>query len=358
MKITGKILILFIPLLFSQKAFSQDIHAEKMDDYIGYIQKNNLDIGSFSVFQKGKEVYFKSFGNIEKQKTNRNTTYQIGSVTKLFTAVLIFKLVEQHKISLNDPLSKYFPEVKNSGKITVKNLLEHSSGLNNYVKKDEKIIWLKDPRTDQEIMQEIIGQRILFSPDENVFYSNSGYYLLGKIIEKEYDKNYGEVLKEQLTKPFQLSQTKSALENPKQITGSYIFERDAWQPAKDFYFKNIVGVGDISSSTENLNRFINLLFNYKILSKETVDIMKPIIGKETYGRGLMTFNFHAVDFYGNTGGTYGTNTIVIFDEKTDTSITLIINGERYPRNEFIKDIVDIIYNNTIKFPENADKNTY
>lgn len=351
MKNTGKILFFFIPFLFFQKAFSQDIHAEKLDDYISYIQKNNLDIGSISVFQKEKEVYFKSFGNIEKQKTNRNTTYQIGSVTKLFTAVLIFKLIEQHKISLDDRLSKYFPDIKNADHITIKNLLEHSGGLNNYVKKDEKIVWLKEPRSDQEIMQEITGQRILFSPGENVFYSNSGYYLLGKIIEKEFGKNYGDVLKEEITGPLQLSQTKSALQNPKQITGSYIFEHDTWQPAKDFYFKNIVGVGDISSSTENLNRFINSLFTYKILSKETVDIMKPVIGKETYGRGLMTFNFHAVNFYGNTGGTYGTNSILIFDEKTNISIALIINGERYPRNEFISDLVDIIYHNTSTFPE-------
>ncbi|PIF47507.1 D-alanyl-D-alanine carboxypeptidase [Chryseobacterium sp. 52] len=354
MKIAGRILILLTSFLFFQKIFSQDIHSEKIDSYINYIKKNNLDIGSISIFRHGKEVYFNSFGKIENQKFHNSTAYQVGSITKLFTAVLIFKLIEENKISLNDKLSRYFPTIKNSDNITIKNLLEHSSGLNNYVKKNEKIIWLKEPRTDREIMEEIVNQRILFSPNENVLYSNSGYYLLGKIIEKEFNKNYGQVLKDQITQPFKLSETKSAYENPKHIAGSYIFDDQTWHTAQDFYFKNIIGVGDISSNTQNLNTFINALFNHKVLLKETIDIMKPFIGKETYGRGLMTFNFHSVNFYGNTGGTYGTNTILLFDEQTETSIALIINGERYPRNEFINDIVDIIYNNNLKFPENTN----
>ncbi|KMQ59582.1 beta-lactamase [Chryseobacterium angstadtii] len=340
--------ILSVFFLFFQNTFSQEIHAEKIDEYISAIEKNNLDIGNISIFQSGKEIYSRSFGATEKQKKNTGTAYQIGSVTKLFTAVLIFKLIELHKISLHDPLSNYFPEIKNAGSMTIKNLLEHSAGLNNYVKKNEKEIWLKEPRTNEEILKEIISQRLLFAPNENISYSNSGYYLLGKIIEKEFSRNYGQVLKEKITKPLKLTYTKSALENPKNVTGSYIFEDNAWHTALDFYFKNIVGVGDISSNTENLNRFLYSLFNHQILSKENVETMKPVIGKETYGRGLMTFQFHSVDFYGNTGGTYGTNTILIFDEKTNRSVALIINGERYPRNEFINDIVDIVYHNTLK----------
>lgn len=351
MKGISKILIIVITFFFIQNIYSQNIHSKSIDKYIDYIQTNNLDIGSISIFKNGKEIYFRSFGEIPDKKFGPNTEYQVGSVTKLFTATLIFKLIEQHKISLTSTLDKYFPLVKNADKITIQNLLEHSSGLNNYVKKDEKIIWLKEPRTNEEIFEEIINQRVLFSPNENVAYSNSGYYLLGKIIEKEFYKNYSDVLKEEITTPFKLNKTKSALESPNDVSGSYIFENNAWNTTKDFYFKNIVGVGDISSNTLDLNTFINLLFDHKILSKETVSKMQPIIGKEKYGRGLMTFKFHNLDFYGNTGGTYGTNTILIFNKETKTSISLIINGERYPRDKFIDDIVDIVYNNELSYPE-------
>ncbi|ASW76524.1 serine hydrolase [Chryseobacterium piperi] len=353
MKSSDKIFMVLMTLLFQYLVYSQNIHSEKLDDYVNYIQKNNLDIGSISIFQDGKEMYFNSFGKIQGKKFNKNTEYQVGSITKLFTATLIFTLIEQHKISLDTPLRQYFPDVKNSDKITIQNLLEHSSGLNNYVKKDEKTVWLKEPRTQEEIMKELMNQRILFSPNENVSYSNSGYYLLGKIIEKEYHKKYNDVLKEQITGPFHLSKTQSALDHPTHIAESYLLENNLWVLTKDFYFKNIIGVGDMSSNTQDLNRFINLLFDHKILSKETVAKMKPIIGKETYGRGLMTFKFHNIDFYGNTGGTYGTNTILIFDEASKTSIALIINGEKYPRNECINDIVDIIYNDHLSYPKES-----
>ncbi|HFK5571682.1 TPA: serine hydrolase, partial [Elizabethkingia meningoseptica] len=83
----------------------------------------------------------------------------------------------------------------------------------------------------------------------------------------------------------------------------------------------------------------------RILEEKNLEVMKPVIGKETYGRGLMNFNFHGINFYGNTGGTYGTNTILVYEPKSKISISLIINGEQYERDLFIKDVVDIIFNN-------------
>jgi D-alanyl-D-alanine carboxypeptidase len=101
----------------------------------------------------------------------------------MITAVLIFKLIEENKLHLEDKLSEFFPEIPNSNAITIKNLLEHTSGLGSYVVKDGEV-WVTEKASDQQIMDLIIQQGKSFEPGEKVAYSNSAYYLLTKILEK------------------------------------------------------------------------------------------------------------------------------------------------------------------------------
>lgn len=345
-----KLFLMILMTVFCKNLGAQNIHENKINLYVNSIENNNLDIGSIAIFKQGKEVYYRNFGKVANQSFERNSTYQVGSVTKLFTSILIFKLIENNKLMLDTKLFEFFPEIDNSKNITIKNLLEHSSGLGNYVKKDGKTQWLEEARTDAEIMTEIKSQKALFKPNESVSYSNSGYYLLGEIIEQKFGKNYAAAVQDLITKPLKLIHTNSSLNDPKNVSTSLKYSENRWIEQSDFYFKNIVGVGDISSNTLDLNQLINLLFENKVLKKESLEIMKPIIGKEVYGRGLMNFNFHHIHFYGNTGGTYGTNTILIYEPKTKISIALIINGERYERAQLISDIVDIVFNDTLHYP--------
>ena len=152
-----KIALLF--LVLSNYLFSQTINSEKLNNYLGYIEKNNLGIGSLSIFKNGKEVYAKNFGqkNIPDLIYNKETRYQVGSVTKMITATLIFKLIEEGKLSLNDKLSEFYPDIPNSDKITVKNLLEHTSGLGSYVVKNGEV-WVTEKVSDKQIMDLIIQQ--------------------------------------------------------------------------------------------------------------------------------------------------------------------------------------------------------
>lgn len=338
---------IFVFLILSLNLSSQNINSDKIDAYLSHIEKQNLDIGTVSILKDGKEMYAKNFGEIK----SNNVRYQIGSVTKLFTATLVFKLIENQKLSLNTKLEEFFPDIKNADKISIQNLLEHSSGLSNYIKKDGKSPWLGKERTDKELLDEIKKQAILFSPNDSVAYSNSGYYLLGKIIEKKTNKKFSEVLKQNITKKLKLKNTHSAEENPQNIHLSHIFEDGNWKTKKDFYFKKITAVGYISSSMKDINSFITALFNAKIIKTESLKKMKPILGKETYGRGLMAFKFHNIYFLGHTGGTSGTSTILIYDDKNKISIALSINGEMSPRNDFANDLIDIIYNNRLNLPQ-------
>ncbi|WP_255512115.1 serine hydrolase [Pedobacter sp. MR2016-19] len=180
-----KFKLLIISLLISKSIFSQTINIPKVDAYLKYIENNNLGIGSLSIFKEGKEIYSRDFGqkNLTGVVDHAEKKYQVGSVTKMVTAALVFKLVEAGKLSLDDKLSDFFPQVPNSKKITIKNMLGHTSGLGSYVVRNGEI-WVTEKVTEKEIFDLIIQQGVSFEPGEKVAYSNSAYYLLAKIVEE------------------------------------------------------------------------------------------------------------------------------------------------------------------------------
>ncbi len=117
-------IIIFLALLTCNITNAQSINTQKIDSFITYVSQHNRDMGSLSIFKGGKEVYNRTFGQVTL--FDNHTKFHVGSMTKIFTAVLILKLVEEGELSLNDKLSKLFPKIPNSRIITIKNLLEHS----------------------------------------------------------------------------------------------------------------------------------------------------------------------------------------------------------------------------------------
>jgi len=349
--------ITLLLLLISNYLFSQTINPEKLDHYFNYIENNNLGVGSLSIFKNGKEVYSKNFGqkNIPELTYNNNTKYQVGSVTKMITAVLIFKLIEENKLHLNNKLSEFYPEIINSDKITIKNLLEHTSGLGSYVVKDGEV-WVTGKVSDKEIMDLIIKQGKSFEPGEKVAYSNSAYYLLTKILEQKYKKPYYKIVRSEILRPLQLKNSASFQANQKNILLPYRYENNSWSMLKEeIDFLNVIGVGDVSSTPYDLNIFINSLFHSTILKKETLKLMEPVLGKETWGRGMAIWDFDGITFYGHGGDTLGSHAILIYNKEADLSIAYITNGERIKKESFIKNVVDLLYNKEIKLPEIKDK---
>lgn len=332
--------------------YPQKVDIQKLNEYLNHIENNNQGIGSLSIFKDGLEVYNRSFGQSKLTNVdyNSNTKYQVGSITKLITATLIFKLIEDKKLKLDDTLSKFYSEIPNSKNITIKNLLEHSSGLGDYVRKNDSIPWLTSRITEKEIINEIIKQGIDFEPNEKVRYSNSGYYLLTKIVEKKYNSDYGTIVDKHIVMPLKLENFSSIKNEIKNVFKSYEFQNN-WNEITEFNFYNIIGVGDIASTTKDLNIFITKLFQYKILKKETIEIMKPIYEKETFGRGLMLLPFNDNILYGHGGDTYGTHSIVSFNPKDNIAISFSINGELFPSNDFAIGILSIMYEKNYDFPK-------
>ncbi|WP_426277054.1 serine hydrolase domain-containing protein [Chryseobacterium sp. S-02] len=318
----------------------------KIDDFISYLEKSNAEAGEISIFKGGKEIYKRNFGEADLSQKDK-VTFQIGSITKSMTAMMLFKLIEKKQLDLNDKLSKFYPKIPNAEKITISQILHHSSGLGDYVVGKNTMKWLTEKVSEEQIMNHIIGQGSLFEPGTKVQYSNSGYYLLTKILEKISKKSYADNLKETFVQPLQLKNFYTASQKPTNVFSSYSYA-NIWESVKDFDFNNVVGVGDIATTPTNLNIIINALFAGKIVSKESLSAMMP--NEEKFGMGLALVPFYSKMFVGHSGGTYGTNSLMIYNGEDDISISYSLNADRIGANNFTIDILSILYNKEFSLP--------
>jgi len=189
----------------------------KIDSLLNVYEKNGEFMGSLELSRSGKSIYSKTIGysDIEtKKKADSNTKYRIGSVSKTFTAVLTFKAIEENKLSLNETIEKYFPNIKNANKITIANLLQHRSGIHDYTKDKKFFEYRTQYKSSQDMLSIISNYESDFEPNTQGEYSNSNYFLLSQILEKKYNKPYEKVLQEKITVPLMLENTYSG----KQVT--------------------------------------------------------------------------------------------------------------------------------------------
>ncbi|MEG0926210.1 serine hydrolase domain-containing protein [Chryseobacterium sp.] len=329
------------------------INTQKIDDFLNYMVQNNQVIGSVSIFRNGAQVYQKDFGQqlLPNVTYDKNTAYQIGSISKLITAVMLLQLVETEKLKLSDPLSKFYPEIPNAKKITIQTMLNHTSGLGDYVGKSIENNWLfGKPVGDKAIIQAIKNEGVSFKPGEKMVYSNSAYFLLSRILEKIHNKPYNEILKENILEKVKMSHTFSVLDNPKNIFKSYELEDKKWIEVKDFDFHNCIGLGDITSTPEDLNIFINALFNGQFIKKETLDMMISNKNEKHFGLGIMKMPFYNITLYGHGGDTAGSHSTVGFEPNDQLSYAVTINGQEFPHNSFYVALLNLIYGREYQYP--------
>ena len=354
MKILATLLLLLPAFALAQVVHSgpvpsQAVHEEKLDDFLTHVEDNNGGIGSVSIFKGGHEVYARRFGqhNLAGVAHDENSKYQVASVTKLVTAILAFKLIEDGRLSLDDSLSDFYPDMPSSQKITIRNLLEHSSGLGNFAIKDGSL-WVVVRVGQNAILEEIKRQGVSFEPGERVAYSNSAYFLLRMILEKIDGRAYHEMVAQEIAAPLGLENFASIESHPINTFKSYAFAGQ-WGEIKDVDYSNVIGVGDIASTTYDLNALITSLFQYRILRRDTVEQMQPIVGKG-WGMGLAEFTYGEDRFLGHGGDVLGSHSRVIYNPKDGLSIAYSTNGERIPTNTFLEAIVDAVYGRDVTLP--------
>src|SRR5580765_1420283 len=175
-----------LTLVLVTAGHAQTLDKAKLDQLFDRLLEKNKGMGSLTLAKDGNVLYTRSFGYsqidaTEKKPLTPTTKYRIGSITKTFTAVMIFQLVEEGKLKLTDTLDKFFPQVPNAARITIGQILAHRSGIHNL---EPDGSWGKQPRTKDEVVGRIAQGQPDFEPDSKHLYSNTGYVLLGYIVEK------------------------------------------------------------------------------------------------------------------------------------------------------------------------------
>lgn len=276
-------ILLVSVLSFSFCGHSQDKNKDsnvlrtRIDNYLTARESNGFN-GSVLVAKNNHIILKKGFGYASKEKSipmSPKTVLDIGSVTKQFTATAILKLTEEGKLKLTDSLPLYFKDIpQDKRKITIHQLLTHSAGFVDNIGKSDF-----DHIPEMEFFKQLFTTKLLFNPGEKHGYSNSGYSILGRIIEIASGKNYENYLNDKLFKPAGMTQTGYLL--PKWDNGLIV----------DEYLHNVVNNGNqiskyqqdgkiawplkanggIYSTQEDMYKWYLALKNHKVLSKASME---------------------------------------------------------------------------------------
>lgn len=254
--------------LFSKSKSSE---AEKIDSYLSMQTDNTKFSGSVLVESKGRIVFSKSYGmaNYELNVSNTNKTkYNIGSITKTFTAASIMQLIEKDKIKLDDTIDKYITGYLQGNKIRISDLLSQKSGIPDY----EEFLGFMDKtmriyRTPDEIIDSFKDKPLEFEPGSQYKYSNSAYVLLAYIIEKVSNMTYENYLEENIFKPLEMNDTVVA-DNKKLISNKalgYSVSNNKIVNSDFLDNSNEFGAGGIYSTIEDLHKWHEAINSNKIL---------------------------------------------------------------------------------------------
>ena len=345
--------ILMIGIAFGTVC-SQSINKTKLDSLFNILAAKDKAMGSLTISKKGTVLYRKAIGyssitNNEKKPSTILTKYRIGSISKMFTATMIFQLMEEGKITLTTTLDTYFPNLPNAKLITVSNLLNHRSGLHNFTDDPEYQKWMIQPKTQEEMLAIISKNKIDFQPNEKAVYSNTNYVVLGYIIEKIDKQTYSKSLEKRITSKIGLSNTyvggKTNLNNNESYSFQFMVK---WLQAPETDMSIPGGAGSIVSTPTDLTRFIEALFSLKLVSKNSLNQMKAIT--DGYGMGMIQIPFYTKRAFGHNGGIDGFASILTYFPEDSLAISYCTNGQVYPMNDILIGVLSICLNKDYSIP--------
>jgi CubicO group peptidase (beta-lactamase class C family) len=349
---------------------SAQTKVDKLDKLISAYAEYGKFNGSVLVAEKGKVIYKKGFGlahmewNIPNQP---DTKHRLGSITKQFTAMLIMQLVEQGKLKLDVPISTWLPDYpkKNGDVITLHHLLTHSSGIPNMTSfpgfvKDV----MRKSYNPMQLVKISADSTLQFKPGERFAYSNSGYLLLGYIIEKITGKSYEQVLQENIFTPLKMNNTGYDHHGTLLKNRASGYEKNGRSYVNaDFIDMSVPhAAGALYSTVEDLYFWDQALYGNQLLRKENMDLLftKHIPsggGYYGYGWGIgkipLGNTAERIGTVSHGGGINGFNTQITRIPSDKSFIVLLNNTGGAPLNEMTNAIAAIIYDKSYDPPKRS-----
>lgn len=366
-KLTGIIILLTASLFTS---VGQNINTLKLDSLLNTLASKDMAMGSLAISKNGiisyrKAIGYSSITSYKKQPADINTRYKIGSTTKMFTAVMIFQLIEEGKIEPEQKLSTYFPDLPNASGITIRNMLYHRSGLHDYTKDTDFHNWMDKPMSHDELLKIIKEKGSDFEPGTKADYSNSNYLLLGYIIEKICKKPYADALNERITSRLKLKNTYFGIPvgTNDNMSDSYKYSDGNWKEEKKTDSSIHGGAGSIVSTPTDLVIFMDGLFSNKLISGSSLNQMKTMV--DGFGMGMFSDKYGSKPGFGQNGRIEEFYSALWYFPAERISFAYCTNGIVYPRTDVIEGILKICFNEpySIPFtqtnnPESRDLNKY
>jgi len=320
---------------------------KQLDSYLYSLESENKFMGSVTITENGNQVYNKTFGYIDvanKLPAEIDTKYRIGSITKMFTSVMVLQLIEEDRLTFNTKLSTFYPDIPNAKKITMRHLLSHRSGLFNLTDDPWHRTVFTEHRTKEENIEVIKSYDPVFEPGEKAQYCNTGYILLGYIIEDVTGKDYNTNLQERICKKIGLEATYyGAKINPdNKESYPYLFEPGTgWKLAPEPDLSIPHGAGAIVSNTNELTIFINALFNNELIGKTFLEEMIKIEDGE--GMGIKKLPY-TKDGYAHPGTMPGFSSLLGYLPDDDVAFAICTNGlNELTMRDLFTGILDIYF---------------
>lgn len=269
---------------------------ERVEKFVkNYVKDENFS-GTILVIQNGKAVLDQSYGKADKQNDipfSNDILFPVGSMTKSMTAISILQLEEQGKLSVKDPVSKYFPELPNSDKVTIHQLLNHSSGYVDFFETPEIRKSYTKSHTDKEIVSSFAEKPLVSDPGEKFAYINSDYYLLGKIIEKVSGENYNSYIEKNIFKLAGLDHT--FVMNQETMRNVKVKGYEDGELAQQIHPSLLLASGNVLSTKEDMAKYLSAIESNKLLTPEQKEKMVSSSIKVNpfgigYGYGWYTAN--------------------------------------------------------------------
>ena len=310
-----------------------------IDAYVAdVVERKGLNGLALAIVRDGKIVLAKGYGKRSLETgapVETETPFAAGSVTKQFACACILLLAEEGKLSVDDKVAKYFPDLTRAGETTLYQLMTHTSGYPDYYPLDFVDRRLKKPIAVDSLIREYAGGKLDFEPGARWSYSNTGYIILGRVVEKVAGEPFGEFLRKRILVPAGMAH--SAFErsgtDPSRASGYLPFALGPPEPATPEAEGWLYAAGGLFASAPDIARWDIALMEGKILKAESIKLMTtPVTLKDgrthDYGCGLNVRRDGGETILAHGGAVSGFRATNILVPRTKSAVVVLINDEQ------------------------------
>lgn len=347
----------FIAILFCvyvHPLVADDI-ASKVDEYIGAYVVADRFSGSILIARGGEILLSRGYGYANREWNIENTPdtkFRLGSVTKQFTTLAILQLHQRGKLSLEDALSRFIPEYPRGDEITIHHLMSHTSGIPNFTAFPDYVETMVLPSTLEQTIARFRDKPLDFEPGNDFRYSNSGYILLGYIIESVSGQSYEDFLRTHIFDRLGMEDT--GYDDPTRIisrrASGYQFDGQAITNAPFIDMSIPHAAGALYSTVEDLYKWDRALYTDRLLNDELLSIkFTPVMNNYAYGWIVSSMFDRKVVSHG--GGINGFQTNIARFVDDDVCIIVLSNIIPSPVREITRDLAAIIFDQPYEVPK-------